>query len=164
MFTFFALKEERFIYKQFEFKKLSEEEGFESPYIFDNYFTNISYNSFVRNITELMEFYILNEELQYLNKFFGKKLINKTYTISKIIKKNKYPEFIDNVIICKRIEFLSDYVYKKNMPINYKKYIDNLLISIYKTRIYLAKNVQKTQFAVFFAHFISGIYGTVWGK
>ena len=146
MFNFFALKEERFIHKQFEFKDLSEEEGFESPYIFDNYFTDISYNSFVKNITELMEFHILNEELQYLNNFFGKKKINKTYTVSKIIKKNKYPEFIDNVIICKRIEFLSDYVYKKNTPQDYKTYIDNLLENIYKTRTYLAKKIQKTQY------------------
>ena len=73
MFNFYALKEERFISKQFIFKNLSDEEGFESPYIFDNYFNNISYNYFVRNITELMEFRILNEELEYLNKFFGKK-------------------------------------------------------------------------------------------
>ena len=73
MFNFFALKEERFISKQFQFKNLSEKEGFESPYVFDNHFNNISYNYFVRNITELMEFRILNEELEYLNKFFGKK-------------------------------------------------------------------------------------------
>ena len=78
MFNFFLLlKEERFIHKQFEFKNLSEEEGFESPYIFHNYFNNISYNSFVRNITELMEFHILNEELQYLNKFLAKNLLIK---------------------------------------------------------------------------------------
>ena len=144
MFSFSTLKEERFIHKQFEFKNLSEEEGFDSPYIFDNHFNNISYNSFVRNITELMEFSILDDEIQNLKKFFGKKLINKTYTISRIIKKNKYPEFIDNVIICKRIEFLSDYVYKKNMPLNYKKYINNLLISIYKTRLFLSQQIQKT--------------------
>ena len=145
MFNFYALKEERFITKQFQFKNLSEKEGFESPYVFDNHFNNISYNYFVRNITELMEFRILNEELEYLNKFFGKKKINKTYNISKLIKKNKYSEFIDTVIICKRVEFLSDFVYKKNMPENYKKYIDNLLESLYKTRKYLAQKIKKTQ-------------------
>ena len=143
MFNFFALKEERFIHQKFEFKNLSEEEGFESPYIFDNYFNNISYNSFVQNITELMEFHILDEEIQYLDKFFGKKLINKTYTVSKIIKKNKYPEFIDTVIICKRIEFLSDYVYQKKLSIDYINYINNLLISIYKTRTFLAQKIYK---------------------
>ncbi len=145
MFNFYALKEERFISKQFQFKNLSEKEAFDSPYIFDNYFNNISYNYFVRNITELMEFRILNEELEYLNKFFGKKKINNKYNISKLIKKNKYSEFIDTVIICKRIEFLSDFVYKKNMPENYKKYIDNLLESLYKTRKYLAQKIKKTQ-------------------
>ena len=145
MFNFYALKEERFISKQFQFKNLSEKEAFDSPYIFDNYFNNISYNYFVRNITELMEFRILNEELEYLNKFFGKKKINKTYNISKLIKKNKYSEFIDTVIICKRIEFLSDFVYKKNMPENYKTYINNLLESLYKTRKYLAEQIKKKQ-------------------
>ena len=92
-----------------------------------------------------MEFRILNEELEYLNKFFGKKKINKTYNISKLIKKNKYSEFIDTVIICKRIEFLSDFVYKKNMPENYKTYINNLLESLYKTRKYLAEQIKKKQ-------------------
>ena len=70
MFNFYALKEERFIHKNFDFKNLKAEEGFESPYTFDNYFNNISYNLFVRNITELMEFRILDQEIQYLNKFF----------------------------------------------------------------------------------------------
>lgn len=143
MFNFYALKEERFIHKNFDFKNLKAEEGFESPYTFDNYFNNISYNLFVRNITELMEFRILDQEIQYLNKFFGHKKINNTYTISKLIKKNKYPEFINNTIICKRVEFLSDYVYKKNMPLTYKKYIDNLLESLYKTRKFLAETVKK---------------------
>tara|TARA_B110000114_G_C15011934_1_gene365164 strand:+ start:519 stop:959 length:441 start_codon:yes stop_codon:yes gene_type:complete len=143
MFNFSALKEERFIHKTFEFIDLSNEEAFESPYIFDNHFNNISYNCFVRKITELMEFYISYEEKQYLTRFFGKKLINKTYTVSKLIKKNKFSDLIDTIIICKRIEFLSDYVYKKNMPLTYKKYIDNLLTIIYKTRTFLAQKVKK---------------------
>ena len=74
-----------------------------------------------------------------------KKKINNKYNISKLIKKNKYSEFIDTIIICKRVEFLSDFVYKKNMPENYKKYIDNLLESLYKTRKYLAQKIKKTQ-------------------
>ena len=143
MFNFYALKEERFIHKKFNFKNLQAEEGFESPYTFDNYFNNISYNLFVRNITELMEFRILDQEIQYLNKFFGHKKINNTYTISKLIKKHKYTEFINTVIICKRVEFLSDYIYKKNMPSTYTKYIDNLLESLYKTRKFLAEKVKK---------------------
>ena len=31
------------------------------------------------------------------------------------------------------------------MPENYKKYIDNLLESLYKTRKYLAQKIKKTQ-------------------
>tara|TARA_Y100000591_G_C21637796_1_gene596207 strand:- start:136 stop:588 length:453 start_codon:yes stop_codon:yes gene_type:complete len=143
MYNFHTLKEERFIHKTFEFKNLSKEEGFESPYIFNKYFNNISYNTFVKNITELMEFHILPEEIDYLNTFFGKKLINNTYTISKIIKKNIYTEFIDTVIICKRIEFLSDYIYQKKMSIDYLNYINNLLKSIYKTRTFLAHKIHK---------------------
>ena len=73
MSSFFSLKEERFIHRTFEFKELSKEEAFDSPYIFDNYFSNISYNNFVQNVTELMRFYISQEEKTYLSNFFGKK-------------------------------------------------------------------------------------------
>ena len=141
MFSFSSLKEERFIKKTFEFKELSNEEGFESPYIFDNYFNNISYNIFVKNITELMEFFISYQEKQYLKKFFGKKKINNSYTISKLIKNNKYSEFIDIVIICKRIEFLYDFVKYKKMPSHYINYLDTLLESIYKTRVFLSDKI-----------------------
>ena len=73
MFNFVVLKEERFIHQQFEFRNLSMEECFESPYLFNKYFNNISFNSFVKNITELMEFRILDDELKYLKTFLVKK-------------------------------------------------------------------------------------------
>lgn len=141
MFEFLTLKEERFIHKNFDFRILSEEEGFESPYLFNKYFNDISYNTFVQNITELLKFIILNEELNYLKTFFGKKKINNVYTISKLIKNDLHSEFIDNVIICKRIEFLHDYICKKKMPTDYIEYVDNLLISLYKTRNFLVKQI-----------------------
>ena len=53
----------------------------------------------------------------------------------------KYSDFIENVIICKRIEFLSDYIKTQNLSQNYIDYIDNLLNSLYKTRLYLVKNI-----------------------
>ena len=77
-----------FIHQKFEFRNLSMEECFESPYLFNKYFNNISFNRFVKNITELMEFRILEEELKYLKTFFGQKTINNLYTISHLIKKN----------------------------------------------------------------------------
>ena len=144
MFNFVVLKEERFIHQNFEFRNLSMEECFESPYLFNKYFNNISFNRFVKNITELMEFRILDDELKYLKTFFGQKTINNSYTISYLIKKKKHFEFIESVIICKRIEFLSDYVKKKNLPETYVNYIDNLLISLYKTRLFLVKKIKKT--------------------
>ena len=143
MTLFFALKEERFIHRTFEFKKLSNEEAFDSPYKFDNYFDNLSYNNFVKNVTELMQFYISHEEKTYLSNFFGKKKINNSYTISKLIKHNKYPEFIDTVIICKRIEFLYDFIKYKKMSDNHINYIDNLLQKIYKTRAFLSYKIHK---------------------
>ena len=143
MTLFFALKEERFIHRTFEFKKLSNEEAFDSPYKFDNYFDNLSYNNFVKNVTELMQFYISHEEKTYLSNFFGKKKINNSYTISKLIKHNKYPEFIDTVIICKRIEFLYDFIKYKKMSDNHINYIDNLLQKIYKTRAFLSDKIHK---------------------
>tara|TARA_B110001452_G_scaffold130196_1_gene108175 strand:+ start:2946 stop:3386 length:441 start_codon:yes stop_codon:yes gene_type:complete len=143
MTLFFALKEERFIHRTFEFKKLSNEEAFDSPYKFDNYFDNLSYNNFVKNVTELMQFYISHEEKTYLSNFFGKKKINNSYTISKLIKNNKYPEFIDTVIICKRIEFLYDFIKYKKMSDNHINYIDNLLQKIYKTRAFLSYKIHK---------------------
>ena len=143
MSSFFSLEEERFIHRTFEFKELSNEEGFESPYIFDNYFNNISYNTYVQKITELMEFFISYQEKQYLKTFFGKKKINNSYTIAKLIKNNKYSEFIDTVIICKRLEFLYDFVKYKKMPMHYINYIDKLLESIYKTRVFLSDKIYK---------------------
>ena len=143
MTLFFALKEERFIHRTFEFKKLSNEEAFDSPYKFENYFDNLSYNNFVKNVTELMQFYISHEEKTYLSNFFGKKKINNSYTISKLIKNNKYPEFIDTVIICKRIEFLYDFVEYKKMSDNRINYINNLLKNIYKTRTFLSDKIHK---------------------
>ena len=40
--------------------------------LFNKYFNNISFNRFVKNITELMEFRILDDELKYLKTFFLK--------------------------------------------------------------------------------------------
>lgn len=141
MFGFYALKEERFIHRNFEFIDLKDNEGFLSPYKFHKYFYGLNYSNFTKTISELMEFNVLKEEKQYLKKFFGKKKINKLYTISTLIKKKKYSDFIENVIICKRIEFLSDYIKTQNLSQNYIDYIDNLLNSLYKTRLYLVKNI-----------------------
>ena len=141
MFGFYALKEERFIHRNFEFIDLKDNEGFLSPYKFHKYFYGLNYSNFTKTISELMEFNVLKEEKQYLKKFFGKKKINKLYTISTLKKKKKYSDFIENVIICKRIEFLSDYIKTQNLSQNYIDYIDNLLNSLYKTRLYLVKNI-----------------------
>lgn len=142
MFGFYTLKEERFVHKNFEFINLKDKEGFLSPYKFDKYFSGLNYSNFTRTTSDLMEFNVLEEEKQYLKKFFGKKKINNLYTISTLIKKTKYSDFIENIIICKRIEFLSDYIKKEKLPQNYINYIDNLLISLYQTRKYLVKKIK----------------------
>lgn len=141
MFHFSSLKEERFLYKKFDLKELMYNEGFESPYIYDNYFNGLDYSNFTIATTELMQLNILEEEENNLKKFFGKKKINNIYTISKLIKKKVYPEFIESVIICKRIEFLYDYIISKNFDNFYSEYLINLLNGLYKTRTYLAKKI-----------------------
>ena len=47
--------------------------GNDSPYIFNDFFDNISYNSFTYKITELIKYEILNEEIIFLKKYYGKK-------------------------------------------------------------------------------------------
>ena len=143
MFNFCALKEERFLHKKFDFKKLMYNQGFESPYLYDNYFNGLNYSNFTKATTELMQLHILEEETDNLIEFFGKKKINNLYTVSQLIKKNLHPEFIESVIICKRIEFLYDYAKSKNLDNSYIEYLINLLDSLYKTRTYLAKKITK---------------------
>ena len=142
MFNYYALKEERFIHCLFDFNILPENKGFESPYDYTRHFNiNSSYSSFTRKISELLEFNVIEDEKIYLKTFFGKKIINNKYSISKIIKKKLFHEFIDSVIKCKRIEFLQDYIIRHKFKSKHLEYIDNLLISLYKTRNYLVKNI-----------------------
>tara|TARA_Y100000389_G_scaffold166669_1_gene171535 strand:+ start:33 stop:473 length:441 start_codon:yes stop_codon:yes gene_type:complete len=110
--------------------------GNDSPYIFNDFFNNISYNSFTYKITELITYEILNEEIIFLKKYYGKKKIN-NIKLSKIIKKNLDPSLVDIFIINKRLEFLLEYIEINNFNINYINYLKKILKSLYKTTIYL---------------------------
>ena len=65
MFGFYALKEERFIHRNFEFIDLKDDEGFQSPYKFHKYFYGLNYSNFTRAASELMEFNVLDIEKKY---------------------------------------------------------------------------------------------------
>tara|TARA_Y100000741_G_C18139149_1_gene512351 strand:- start:215 stop:664 length:450 start_codon:yes stop_codon:yes gene_type:complete len=104
-----------------------------SPYSFSDFFKkNISYNSFVYNTTNILSYSILDDEIIYLNKFYGNYTIKKKYLLKNIIHSNKYINIINILIINKRIEFLIDYLLQNNFDIKYLNYINNIIDSLYK--------------------------------
>ena len=110
--------------------------GNDSPYTFVSYFNNITYNHFTYKITELIKYEILEEEIKFLKKYYGKKKIN-NIKVSKIIKKNINPSLINTFIINKRLEFLLEHIQLHSFHINYINYLTKILNSLYKTTIYL---------------------------
>jgi len=101
--------------------------GNDSPYIFTNHFTNLNYSDYVINVTDLLKYTILDEEIYFLKKYYGKKTIYNKYKLDKIINK--------------RIEFLIEYINNKNYSINCINYTNKLLDDLYKNTKYLIDNL-----------------------
>jgi len=136
------ISKEKYIHQNFDL--VIVEHGYESPYIFKNYFKkNMDFTKFAYNITDLMRYYIMTQEKEYLKTYFGEKKIKNIYTISKMINRKMFPSFIDNIIIIKRIEFLSDYIVKQNFEDKYIDYVNTILDDLYKGRQYLLENITK---------------------
>lgn len=88
MSNYTILSESEYIAKKnFIFNKYLEF-GNDSPYIFTNHFSNLNYSDYVIRITDLLKYTILDEEISFLKKYYGKKKIQNKYRLSKIIKKN----------------------------------------------------------------------------
>ena len=136
------ISKEKYIHKHFDFVNINI--GFESPYNYTTHFEkNMNFTKFAYKITDLLNYYVIPQEKEYLNNFFGHKKIKNIYTISKIIKKKMFPTFINNIIVIKRFEFLLDYITENEFENKYINYINNTLKDLYKGRQYLLQNITK---------------------
>ena len=111
--------------------------GNDSPYIFTNHFTNLNYSNYVIKVTDLLKYTILDEEINFLKTYYGKKTICNKYKLDKIISKNIHPQLIHSLIINKRVEFLLEYINDKNYSINCINYTNKLLDDLYKNTKHL---------------------------
>lgn len=131
MKNFFVLEETSYSSnKKFDFDRHINN-GFDSPYCFSNYFKNINYDRFVKNISDIMNYRILQEEFTFLKKYYGKKIINNKYKINTLLRKKKYLDFIENLIITKRIEFLQEYIIDNSFNTIFLEYTQKLINSLY---------------------------------
>tara|TARA_Y100000741_G_scaffold364554_1_gene355968 strand:- start:1455 stop:1901 length:447 start_codon:yes stop_codon:yes gene_type:complete len=111
--------------KTFDFYNVEYE--YLSPYNFDLYFyKNMSFNRFTNNITFMMNYDIQIEEIMHCRKFYGKSSIKKT-KLNEIINKIEHREFIDSIIIVKRLEYLADYIDVENFEATYILYLNNII-------------------------------------
>ena len=78
-----------------------------------------------------MNYRILQEEFIFLKKYYGKKTINNKYKINTLLKIKKYLDFIENLIITKRIEFLQEYIIDNLFNTVFLDYIQKLINSLY---------------------------------
>lgn len=111
--------------------------GNDSPYIFVDYFNNLNYSEYVIKVTDLLKYSILEDEINFLKKYYGKKKIKNKYRLNKIIKKKLFPELINSLIINKRIEFLLEYIKNNNYTTDYINYTTKLLDDLYKNTRFL---------------------------
>ena len=113
------------------------DDNYETPYNFSNYFKkNILYDKFTNLCLYLTKYKILDNEIDYLKKYYSKKNIKNKYKLINIIKKknNKYcVELVNILIINKRFEYLLEYLKKINISKNYINYINNHMNSLYKS-------------------------------
>ena len=117
-----------------------------TPYNFNNYFKkDISYNRFTNLCLYLTKYKILEEEIDYLKKYYSKKTIKNKYKLIDIINQqntNKnFLKLINILIINKRFEYLLEYLKKINMSINYINYIKQHLESLYNSTKLLINNL-----------------------
>ena len=98
-----------------------------SPYDFEKSFSkDISFNDFTKNIMYIINYNILDEELNHLKKFYKKSSILKL-KLEDIFYKDKYKKVIELIIIVKRLEYLEDYVVVNNFDVLKKVYLNNTL-------------------------------------
>ena len=113
-----------------------------SPYDYNNYFIkNMSFNDFAKNISYLVNYNILIDEVEHLKKFYKKSSI-KQLKLENIFNKKKYENLIEVLIKIKRLEYLDDFIEVNKFQIFYKVYLNNTLQNMRKNK----KNLINTLF------------------
>tara|TARA_B100001175_G_C19389722_1_gene580798 strand:- start:317 stop:793 length:477 start_codon:yes stop_codon:yes gene_type:complete len=126
--------------KLFEFIPVDYE--YISPYDYNDYFMkNMSFNDFAKNISYLINYDVLIDEVEHLKKFYKKSSI-KQLKLENIFNKKKYENLIEVLIKIKRLEYLDDFIEVNKFEIFYKVYLNNTLENIRKNK----KNLIDTLF------------------
>lgn len=140
----YSTLEEEYIYHKKSYYNFNKNLTFgnDSPYEFQNFFySSMSYSDFTRKISNIISQNISNDEIIFLKKYYGKKKINKTHKLSKIIRKNKYIDLIKSFIVTKRIEFLHEYIIDYNFNKLYINYVNKILEIFYNDTRILINNL-----------------------
>ena len=113
-----------------------------SPYDYNDYFLkNMSFNDFAKNISYLVNYEVLIDEVEHLKKFYKKSSI-KQLKLENIFNKKKYENLIELLIKIKRLEYLDDFIEVNKFQIFYKVYLNNTLQNMRKNK----KNLIDTLF------------------
>ena len=112
-----------------------------SPYDYNDYFMkNMSFNDFAKNISYLVNYEVLLDEVEHLKKFYKKSSI-KQLKLENIFNKKKYEILIELLIKIKRLEYLDDFIEVNKFQIFYKVYLNNTLQNIRKNKKNLIDNL-----------------------
>ena len=101
----------------------------------------MSFNDFAKNISYLVNYNILIDEVEHLKKFYKKSSI-KQLKLENIFNKKKYENLIEVLIKIKRLEYLDDFIEVNKFQIFYKVYLNNTLQNMRKNK----KNLINTLF------------------
>ena len=125
--------------KLFDF--ISVDYEYISPYDYNDYFMkNMSFNDFAKNISYLVNYEVLLDEVEHLKKFYKKSSI-KQLKLENIFNKKKYEILIELLIKIKRLEYLDDFIEVNKFQIFYKVYLNNTLQNIRKNKKNLIDNL-----------------------
>ena len=125
--------------KLFDF--ISVDYEYISPYDYNDYFMkNMSFNDFAKNISYLVNYEVLLDEVEHLKKFYKKSSI-KQLKLENIFNKKKYEILIELLIKIKRLEYLDDFIEVNKFQIFYKVYLNNTLQNMRKNKKNLIDNL-----------------------
>ena len=121
------------IEKKFDFDiLLNNELWILSPYKFKSYFSkNITYSEFTMNINHLLDYDIIRDEINFMIDLYPKRKVKNTDTILELSYNTKKKPLLRAFIINKRIEYLQDYLTRKNFNKIYIDYTETLLKTLY---------------------------------
>ena len=134
--------------KIFEFNKNIKNISY-NPYIYTKPFPkNISFNSFTLNICKLLKNRIEKKEVKYLYNTYAVCSIKKNYKLKDIIEKyyksdqeNVYTNFINILILNKRLEFLLEYIIENDFSEEYENYINIMINNLRNTTKFIVNTL-----------------------